>query len=399
MILKTKGETHNIPEGTLVRVTRYRNKLEDKSYAYIAECDIDIGPYVNKPILTTANINTETIGSRPVVCKMSSTDHLAEDDIVLIGQRGNIRTLYRPQSISNVMFITERCNSNCLMCSQPPMDNDDLDFHYDINSRLISMIPKDCPEITLTGGEPTILGNRLCDLINQIKNELPRTEVHMLTNGRSFAYNKVAERLAQVNNPRLMLGIPLYSDYYQIHDYVVQAKDAFYQTVMGIQNLKRYDIRVEIRVVLHKATIPRLQKLAEFIFKNLPFVDQIVLMGLEITGYTKANLNDLWIDPKDYMDELRNAVNYLAKRKMKVAIYNTPLCLLPLDIWDYARQSISDWKNIYFEECEKCMLINECGGLFESALKRHSNHIKAFKEDPRTTLSGSSEKLLACDAV
>ena len=168
------------------------------------------------------------------------------------------------------------------------------------------------------------------------------------------------------------------SDYYQIHDYVVQAKNAFYQTMMGIYNLKRYGIRVEIRIVLHKITIPRLVKFAHYIYKNLAFVDHIAFMGLEITGFTLANLEDLWIEPKDYIPELTEAVEFLGKKGMNVSIYNTPLCLLPIEVWQYARKSISDWKNIYFDECSKCAMHHRCGGLFASAVKRHSQHIKAF---------------------
>jgi len=33
----------------------------------------------------------------------------------------------RPDSRHNVLVATERCNSNCLMCSQPPQDRDDAD--------------------------------------------------------------------------------------------------------------------------------------------------------------------------------------------------------------------------------------------------------------------------------
>ena len=105
-------------------------------------------------------------------------------------------------------------------------------------------------------------------------------------------------------------------------------------------------------------------------------------MGLEITGYTKANLNELWIDPYDYMKELEESVLFLSNRNINVSIYNTPLCLLPFSLWPYNRKSISDWKNIYLDECGKCAIINECGGLFESSSKKHSNHIKAFKSKP-----------------
>ena len=37
--------------------------------------------------------------------------------------------------------------------------------------------------------------------------------------------------------------------------------------------------------------------IADFIVRNLPFVERVALMGLEITGLTRANLEELWIDP------------------------------------------------------------------------------------------------------
>jgi len=48
------------------------------------------------------------------------------------------------------------------------------------------------------------------------------------------------------------------------------------------------------------------------IVRNLTFVDQVVFMGLEMTGFTKANLDALWIDPLDYQGELAEAVHFLA---------------------------------------------------------------------------------------
>ena len=50
-------------------------------------------------------------------------------------------------------------------------------------------------------------------------------------------------------------------------------------------------------------------------------------MGLEITGFTKPNLQKLWVDPYDYQDELTAAVEYLSIRGMSVSIYNHVLCV------------------------------------------------------------------------
>jgi MoaA/NifB/PqqE/SkfB family radical SAM enzyme len=121
------------------------------------------------------------------------------------------------------------------------------------------------------------------------------------------------------------LGIPLYSDDSTIHDYVVQAKDAFDQTVQGLHQLARHSIRVEIRVVLHAVTIPRLPELAEYIYRNLTFAEHIALMGLENVGYAPRNMNTLWIDPHDYQDQLESAVEILSTRGMNVSIYNHQL--------------------------------------------------------------------------
>lgn len=103
-------------------------------------------------------------------------------------------------------------------------------------------------------------------------------------------------------------------------------------------------------------------------------------MGLEYQGYTPHNINSLWIDPVDYMNELGEAVTFLATRNFNVPIYNSQLCLLPEYLWRYTKKSISDWKNIYLEECRRCALKETCGGLFASCDKMHSRFIKAFPQ-------------------
>jgi len=127
--------------------------------------------------------------------------------------------------------------------------------------------------------------------------------------------------------------------------------------------------------VIHKQTYERLPQLAEFVARNLPFVEHVALMGLEMSGFTPKNLDVLWIDPADYQSQLEEATLSLAMRGMAVSIYNHQLCTLPLSVWPYARKSISDWKNVYLDVCEGCGVRQFCGGFFQSARKRHSAHI------------------------
>jgi len=314
--------------------------------------------------------------SLPYVHRLRESDNLKDGDIVVVeGNTGTVRSLYRPYENHHHLFVTERCNSNCLMCSQPPKDHDDVMALTERNFELIRLIATPPPYLTITGGEPTLLGDHLFSLIEQLKTSMPDTELHMLTNGRTFAWPDYAQRFAALEHPMISLGVPLYSDFAGSHDFVVQAKGAFDQTVAGLHQAARRGIRVEIRIVLHKLTIPRLVKLAEYIYRNLTFAEHIALMGLEYTGYTPRNIDTLWIDPYDYRDELEEAVEFLAVRNMNVSIYNHQLCTLNPSVWRFARKSISDWKNSYLPECQQCDVRSDCGGFFQWAERKHSDHI------------------------
>lgn len=305
--------------------------------------------------------------------------YLGEGDVVRLNLAdGSLRVLFRKTSAHNSILLTEQCNHYCLMCSQPPKKIDDS-WILEEAKELIKLIPQDTIELGFTGGEPTLYGDRFIDLLYLTKSYLPRTAIHILTNGRAFHEMEFARKYARVKHNDMMVGIPLYSDDPVRHDYVVQSVNAFNETIRGILNLKSLNQRVEIRVVIHKQTVDRLAQLSEFIARNLLFVDHVALMGLEITGFTRANLDALWIDPYEYKDTLSQAVSLLESYGMNVSVYNHQLCLVNDDIKRAYRKSISDWKTEYLPECTKCAKVNKCGGLFLSAKQfKHSAYIKAF---------------------
>lgn len=303
-------------------------------------------------------------------------NYLAEGDIVrVVPNRHSIRALYRRNSRYNAILVTERCNHYCLMCSQPPRDINDS-WIVPETLAAIPLMDRSTGFLTLTGGEPTLLGEDLLRILRACKSWLPDTTVHILSNGRRFSDAAFALQYAKVEHPALTVGIPIYSDLSTVHDYVVQSDGAFDETIRGILNLKRLGQRVEIRVVLHKQTYERLPQLAEFIARNLLFVDHVALMGLEMTGFTRINLERLWIDPYDYQPQLRAAVDLLDAYRINASIYNHQLCILDPALWRFARKSISDWKNEYMPECDGCAKREECGGFFSSARLRYSDHIR-----------------------
>lgn len=316
----------------------------------------------------------------PAAMPSPEFDHLGDGDVIrLEPSRGGLRTLFRKAVPYNHFLLTERCNNYCLMCSQPPRAVDD-DWIVDEILNALPLIDRNATEIGFTGGEPTLLGARFIELVQAANSYLPRTALHILSNGRTFASGTLARDLGAVRHHDLMMGIPLYADLAHIHDHVVQADGAFDETVRGILALKSHGVRVEVRVVLQQQTVPRLVPLARFLARNLLFIDHVALMGLELTGFARANLDQIWIDPADYQGELVEAVGILDRAGLRTSIYNSQTCILVPSLRRFARRSISDWKQEYMPECDGCTAKQECGGFFTSAKLRYSRAIAPFSQ-------------------
>lgn len=327
----------------------------------------------------------------PIVHSLSLAEQLSDGDVVSVAPSGFARILYRRNSPHNFILMTDQCNSFCLMCSQPPRKVDDRERIRE-HLRLIDLMDPDTRELGITGGEPTLFGKDFLKLIEKCKRVLPHTVLHVLSNGRLFYYRELARALAEIGHHDLMIGIPLYSDVDSEHDYVVQAKGAFEETMLGLYNLDNYKVPIEIRVVIHQQTYRRLPQLAEFIARNLPFASHVALMGMEMFGFANRNIDELWIDPCEYQPELIEATETLFLSGMNVSLYNHQLCVLDERVWPFAIRSISDWKNIYLEECQDCAMREECGGLFHSAAKKHSAHIKPFPTEPELSFSSTPSR-------
>ncbi|MGH8036729.1 MAG: His-Xaa-Ser system radical SAM maturase HxsC [Stenotrophomonas sp.] len=298
----------------------------------------------------------------PVVHLRGAPGICKPGDVVELNPTGHkVAIRYRRGDAGNVLFATERCNSYCLMCSQPPREVED-NWRIQHLLELIELIDREEPSLAITGGEPTLLGQGLVDVVRKCATALPDTHVHILSNGRLRDPGLHAQFAGL--HPNLSWGVPLYGDHYALHDYVVQSEGAFAQTLRGLYALDAAEQRVEIRVVLVRPTLERLVQLARYIWRNLPFVEHVALMGIEPIGFARAHQRELWADPADYRAVLAAAVETLAEGGISVSLYNLQLCTLDRSLWPYAVQSISPWKNDYLPACEACTVRRRCGGFF-----------------------------------
>ena len=319
-------------------------------------------------------VSIEALPRRVIVVPTQFSYLEAGDVIGIHAPSGKFRTLYRHNSRHNSFLVTERCNNYCLMCSQPPKDIDDQWILNEIRQSL-PLLDKDTRTLTFTGGEPLSDWIEFIGILADCRDQLPKTAIQVLTNGRAFAKSEIVDAWRKVNHPSLIAAIPVYAAVDHVHDYVVQAKGAFDETILGILKLKDRGQRVEVRVVLHAQTAPMISETCRWIARNLPFVDHVALMGLENTGFAIANEAQLWIDPIDYQAALADAVDLLVAAKVNVSVYNLQRCVLARSVWPYAAQSISDWKNAFVAECEPCTEKTRCAGFFSSGRPRRSRVI------------------------
>lgn len=326
----------------------------------------------------------------PVLQLPPELEHVSAGDVIGVSPDGRrVSVLWKASAVHNSLLLTEQCDNYCLMCSQPPKDRPDS-WLFDRARQIISLLPPTARSLGLTGGEPTLHADALISLLEHCRAVAPRLRLHLLSNGRRFADLGFCRRYAAVGLNDIMVGIPLYAPEPALHDFVVQAKGAFDETVHGILNLAAHGQCVEIRVVVQRHTVPVLADLAEFIVRNLPFVDQVALMGLEMTGLARPNSAEVWIDPVDYQAQLAEATFKLSSAGIATMIYNHQLCVLDERLWPFAVQSISDWKNDYLEVCDGCAVRDTCGGVFTTSGSRLSAHLRPLtRSEPADPLAVS----------
>jgi His-Xaa-Ser system radical SAM maturase HxsC len=372
-MIQLKGIAANIETSVLGIVTRNPLSLSRKSCVLVAaEPSLLAGGFAG---IVTGEQGGNKTSSPQVKVPAEFSDKLHEGDCVLIGKDGTVTVVWEKQARMNPLLLTEVCDCHCLMCPQPPKAHDEE--LTKTAKQILNLVKVEKGQtICLTGGEPTLLKDGFFDVLALINKKHPAAPVMMLTNGKSFADFDFAKRFVSARPKDFMTCISLHSDVDEVHDRIVGVKNSFYKTAMGLQNLARFREKIEIRVVVNRLNAHRLEAIATFIQRNFPFVYHCAFMGMEITGLARDNYADVWIEPFEYRDQLSRAVKVLSRANMNVSIYNLPLCLVEPKSWNFARMSISGWKNDYLPNCEGCTVRAGCCGVFTTSSLHQSPYIR-----------------------
>lgn len=160
-------------------------------------------------------------------------------DVFEIDIRGNAYKCYDCSSIDNAILVTNKCNSNCIMCPTAELIRKNGEkYSADELIKLANHFPNDAAHITITGGEPFIIKKDMFILLDFLKEKFTSTSFLLLTNGRTFYFRDYA-RLFYENAPKdLYVGIPIHGHNSDLHDYITQATGSFVQTIQGYRTTK-----------------------------------------------------------------------------------------------------------------------------------------------------------------
>ena len=292
-----------------------------------------------------------------------------DGDVFYIRADGKIRREYSRGQAEIDLFITGKCNSNCLMCPLPASARRRSNQgQYEWLKAYVAALPSDVPYINITGGEPTLEKEHFLDVLRRVKAKFPCADFQLLTNGRSLADGHLLDAVLECAPSHMRFAIPLHAGRKSIHDGITQSPGSFEETCEAIRRLLAFRQKVEIRIVLSRLSVPYIEETAKYIAQNFRGVISVNFMAMEMMGAAAQNREMLWEDYRLIFQKIKKSLVYLICHGIDTQLYNFPLCALDRGFWPIAKRSITASKIRYKEACAVCSVRDMCGGFFYSTL-------------------------------
>lgn len=241
-------------------------------------------------------------------------------------------------------------------------------------------MPEDLWYFTITGGEPTLIGeDNFIELYRTVKEHLPNTNILLLTNGRTLGNYSFFEKFKKENTDNLRIAIPIHGSIASKHDYITQAKGGYEQTIRGLTNIIKANIETEIRIVVSKLNEDDILNIARLIVTKFKGVRVVHFVGLEMRGNCAANASKVVISYEEAFSKSKKAIKLLMINGIDVALYNFPYCMIESGYWSLAKKSISSYKAEYYSECNECNMRSLCCGIFTATRNFYNPQVYPIK--------------------
>jgi len=267
------------------------------------------------------------------------------------------------------------CNNKCLFCVQGDKRYDYPDKSTVEVKKILDGAREDADSIVFTGGEVTVRKD-FPELVAHAKT-LGFRVIQIQTNGRAFASMPYAEKIVEAGGNEFSPAIHGHTP--ELHDYLVNAKGAFKQTVKGIQNLKALGQPVIMNSVITRPNYRHLPDTArlfvalkvdqfQFAFVHAlgsaeKFFDQIVPRKPLVEPYVKRGLT---IGIKGGLRVMTEAIPYCFMRGFEPYVAEKYIPRTKIIDADWVVDDYTDYRwnegKSKGEPCKECAYIDECEG-------------------------------------
>jgi MoaA/NifB/PqqE/SkfB family radical SAM enzyme len=229
------------------------------------------------------------------------------------------------------MNTTYVCNNQCVFCAT----GNRSDWHGDTEKQIGFLRERRQQGYDLCdfdGGEPTT-NPHLLELIAAAKS-LGYQQINLTSNGRMLSQAKNAEKIVRSGITSLLIS--LHGPNEQVHEENVQAKGAFRQTILGIQQARplceRLGVAFGVNVTLTKVNSPVLMDYGELLVRL-----GVKLCNVQfLTPFGRASA-ECQPDPAEVAPVVMGLIDKYGDR-IKFQVINLPLCYLP----GYEEYGLSD---------------------------------------------------------
>jgi len=272
-----------------------------------------------------------------------------------------------------VICVWNKCNSRCLMCSNPSefqARDSHKDYSFDALKARINKTNIIDDKIILTGGEPTI-HPEFFKVISYIRKKFPRMIIELDTNARRFCYPEFTRKLLSFNKINILTVLHGFNA--ETHDAVTRTPGSFDQAVKGIKNVFEYkDIGlhdIELRIVITKITYKYAEKILAFAKKEFPEFDRVVVIFMEMEGQAKKNFKVVGLNYTQFKDYIPKIAKWIPKFK-ELRFYHFPLCIIDYSLWKYTWRTLPDYEVTFLPECENCLYKKYCLGIHKDYIEK-----------------------------
>ncbi|MFX1297630.1 MAG: radical SAM protein [Promethearchaeota archaeon] len=227
-------------------------------------------------------------------------------------------------------FITNKCNNRCILClHSKEMKRSIKEINLNELKQLLSSIDINPDDLfSVSGGEPT-LHSALPSILKFLKEEYGNL-VQLVTNARKLVEDSFLESIAPFID---YISTSLFGMSSKTHDYTTRRRNSFTETILGLQNAEKFNLKLNLRYVPTKYNYEEIPELVYFILDNFTN-PHIVINALQIISNAKLNQDKLAIQHSRIVPLISQAIDDADSKKIMISVH-FPICIFDPYYWNH----------------------------------------------------------------